>query len=128
MRGGENLWTAAEISGRRRKSLDDGENLAFLKFSPAPREFQTRKISPFRFRPGAKENELNFPGKILSRPVKLAGERDRKALKNAFCRAYSLCACLPEQLARISRSEILLAPGGFDERREFPGLRPARPA
>ena len=103
-----------------------GENPAFLKLSPTPREFQTRKISPFRFRPGAKENELNFPGKILSKPVKSAGERDRKALKNAFCRAYSLCACFPERLARISWSEILLAPGGFDEKREFPGLGPAR--
>ena len=101
-----------------------GENPAFLKLSPTPREFQTRKISPFRFRPGAKENELNFPGKIFSKPVKLAGERDRKSLKNAFCRAYSLCACLPERIARISWSEILLAPGGFDEKREFPGLGP----
>ena len=102
------------------------KNPAFLKLSPTPREFQTRKISPFRFRPGAKENGQNFPGKILSRPVNSAGERDRKALENAFCRAYSLCACLPKRLARISRSEILLAPGGFDERREFPDLGPAQ--
>lgn len=118
MLGGENLRAAAG------KSMRGGENPAFLKLSPTPREFQTRKISPFRFRPGAKENEQNNPGKILSRPVKLAGERDRKALKNAFCRAYSLCACLPERIARISWSEILLAPGGFDEKREFPGLGP----
>ena len=132
--GGENLCAAAKVDVLRResrcaaagKSMCGGENPAFLKLSPTPREFQTRKISPFRFRLGAKENELNFPGKILSRPVKLAGERDRKALKNAFCRAYSLCACLPERLARISRSEILLAPDGFDKKREFPRLGSAR--
>ena len=103
-----------------------GENPAFLKLSPPPREFQTRKISPFRFRPGAKENEQKYPGKILSKPVKSASERDRKALKNAFCRAYSLYAFFPERIARISRSEILLAPGGFDKKREFPGLGPAQ--
>lgn len=119
MCGGENLCAAAG------KSMCGGENLAFLKLSPTPREFQTRKISPFRFRPGAKENEQNYPGKILSRPVKSAGERDLKTLKNALCRAYSLCACLPERIARISRSEILLAPDGFDKKREFPCLRPA---
>ena len=125
MYSGESRCAPAKISARRRKSMCGGESLAFLKLSPTPREFQTRKISPFRFRPGFKENGQNYPGKILSKPVKSAGERDRKALKNAFCRAYSLCACLPERIARISWSEILLAPGGFDEKREFPCLRPA---
>ena len=120
--GGESQCAAAG------KSMRGGENPAFLKLSPTPREFQTRKISPFRFRLGVKENEQNNPGKILAGPVKSAGERDRKTLKNAFYRAYSLCACFPERLARIPRSEILLALGSFDERREFPGLRPARPA
>ena len=108
------------------KSMRGSKSLAFLKSSPILREFQTRKISPFRFRPGAKENEQKYPGKILSEPVKSAGKRDRKALKNAFCRAYSLCACLPERIARISRSEILLAPGGFGKKREFLGLGPAQ--
>ena len=107
----------------QRKEWQDSENLSFSQIVSLPSEFQAGKFSPSLFLSLTKENGRNYPPKILALFNIISPEREQNPLLKVFQLRYSLRPCLPAQLARFFRPEILLGKGEFREKREYGDCR-----